>query len=585
MWLADLSRMTRRSSSVLVSILAVAAGLAACDSLEIDGQRRGNDTPGAAPGPAMPEPVPGLECTDPAALRPSDMRRLTGAQIERTLRAALGDAAFAPLADTLALLGRDAIHRDPNDLAPTFDPSQLETIDRVSRRVGAVITASDDNLKSVAGACSTATPVDAACVTDFVTRFGRQMFRRPLAPEEVTSYADVFKAAPSGREGIADVAAAMVLAPDFLYHVELGAGQEGTPSEFELTPHEVAARVSYFLTDGPPDGALMAAADDRSIEDETVLGGHVDRLLGSDAGKAKVRSFVRYWLTLERFQGLPKAAAFLAGVDTEGLPAEMVRELDAFVDYIAYTKRGSYRDLLTSRRSFAQTPALAKILGHEVPAKPGDEVSTDDAHMGLLLRGPVLGSSTVETHPIIRGAFMARRIVCNEIPSPSAADLAGREAAQFVADPLKQSSGEMMVQRTAAESCARCHKQINPFGAVLEGFDTLGRARTTETMFDPMGAKIAEHPVVTDGTIVINGTESAAVRNAPEAMEALSKSVAAPLCFTRHVYRFYQAQRENAVDGCRLAEMFHAMQDPNGTILGNIKASIVHTSLNKRRIQ
>ena len=329
----------------------------------------------------------------------------------------------------------------------------------------------------------------------------------------------------------------------------------------------------------------MAAADDKTLRDPGVLGAQVDRLLASDAGRAKVRSFVSYWLTLDKFQGLPMAPDFLGSVDTKGLPAEMMRELGAYVEYITYDKRGSYTDLLTSRRSFAETPALAKIYGHDLPASPKSEVTGDAAHMGLLLRGPILADSSSATHPIVRGAFMLRRIVCNDIPSPTTSDLASRDAAHFTPDPLMFSTGEMTAQRTAAPGCMRCHSQINPFGFSLEGFDNLGRTRTTETMFDALNKKVAEHPVSTSATLVLSPTETAAITSGPEMVQALTKSVAAPLCFTRHVYRYYRMQRETKVDECQLADMFGAMQNPNGSILQNIKTSIINVSLNQRRIQ
>lgn len=579
--------MVRRRSTAIASALGLAITLTAvfvaCG--DPDPNSLGASFQASPPPESAPPPPSLASCGDPSAVRPTDLRRLNRSELANTLRAALGTAVYGPLDDTLAQVGTDAIKKAPSDLQPSFDPSQLEAIDRVSKRVGALVTSSDDNLKAVAGACSTSAPIAASCVSDFVARFGRKMFRRPLSAEEVSAFADAFKAAPSGRDGVADIASAMVLAPDFLYHVELGAGQPGSATQFTLTAHEIAARVSYLLTDGPPDNALGAAADNGSLKDPAVLGAQVDRLLQGDLGRAKVKSFIHYWLTLDKFQGLPSSPSFLGAIDTTGLTGEMLRELDAYVDWVVYEKHGSYADLLTSRRSFAKTPALAKIYGHDLPTAPGAEVSTDQAHMGLLLRAPVVADSTTATHPIVRGAFMLRRIVCNDIASPSTTDLAAREAANFVPDPLKYSTGEMAAQRTSIASCMGCHSQINPFGLSLEGFDTLGRARTTETMFDMTGAKIAEHPVATAGALKIGGTETADVKSGSEMVQALAKSTGAPMCFTKQVYRYYRMQREDKDDSCQLEGMFNAMQAPGGSVLSNIKSSIVNVALDQRRLK
>jgi hypothetical protein len=85
--------------------------------------------------------------------------------------------------------------------------------------------------------------------------------------------------------------------------------------------------------------------------------------------------------------------------------------------------------------------------------------------------------------------------------------------------------------------------------------------------------------------VPLSAKEKATVAGAPELMAALAGSEAAPLCFTRHVYRFFRMQRETAADECQLSSMYRVMQDPNGSILQNIRASIVNVSLDQRRVQ
>jgi hypothetical protein len=577
--------MMRRTSAALVATLLLAGASSACEGI-LSGDDDAAGKPGADGEEAAPPPVAGLSCGDPNAVRTSDLRRLNRRELANTYQAAFGADAYGAIQDSVALLGSgDEIRRDPSDLSASFGTAQFDAIDRISRRLAAFVTGSDAALTAVAGACSLTAAPDAACVSAFVSRTGKLLFRRPLAAQEVATFADVFGRAASSREGFGDVITTMVLAPDFLYHVELGDGQGGSNAQFKLTKYELASRIAYLTTDSPPDAALTAAADDGSLADPAVVSAQVDRLLQSELGRAKVLRFVNYWLLLDRFQGLPSAPAYLEGVDTTGLTAEMRRELDAFVLHVTYEKRGSFKDLLTSRRSFAQTAALAKIYGQPLPAAPTDEVSTDASRMGLLLRSPVLADGSNTTHPIVRGAFMLRRIVCNEIGSPSPADLAAREAATFVADPAKYSTGEMTVQRTSSAACQGCHSQINPFGLSLEGFDNLGRARTKETMLDAMGVKLGEHPVSTSANVTLSAKEKATVAAAPELMAALASSEAAPLCFTRHVYRFFRMQRETDADDCQLTSMYRVMQDPKGSILQNIRASIVNVSLDQRRVQ
>ena len=574
----------RASSLVVLFGLAAPGALAACG---VEDENPGGRRPGGPPDAAIGQGdvVAGLRCEDPTFVTATDLRRLDGTELANTYRAAFGDAVASELEPLMRLFGADGVRNDPRQLDPAFGSSQLDAIDRISRRIASLVGAGGEPLRVVAGGCSLEAPVTDVCVSDFVARLGKRLFRRPLREEEKASHVETYRAGGSSNEGFAAVAASMVLAPDFLYHVELGEPGSGDAARFALTSHEVAARVAYLLTDAPPDDALAAAADAGSLRDAATLGAEVDRILQTPLARAKVRRFVSYWLMLERFQGVPAAEAYLAGLDASGLATEMRRELDAFVDHIVYETSGTYKDLLTSRRSFAMTPALSEIHGHAVPRDAAQAMSTDALRMGILLRGPVLADGSTRTHPIVRGTFMLRRIVCNDIPSPSASDFASRDADPFVPDPVKLSSVQTMNTQTAAPSCQGCHASINPFGTVLEAFDNVGRARDKEIVFDAMGVKIAEHPVTISAVVALGTNESVPVASPIELVDALAAGEAAPLCFTRHVYRFYRRQREDTNANCELGAMYRAMQDPEGNILQNIRASVVNVSLAERRVK
>jgi len=48
--------------------------------------------------------------------------------------------------------------------------------------------------------------------------------------------------------------------PQFLFRTELGPPETDGKTPITLTAFEKASSLSYFLTDGPPDGELLAAA-------------------------------------------------------------------------------------------------------------------------------------------------------------------------------------------------------------------------------------------------------------------------------------------------------------------------------------
>ncbi len=524
----------------------------------------------------------GITCRDPSVFSPTDSRRLSRLEIISSLKQLLGSSFYSSIESTVMILNDDSIKKDPRSFNATFDSNQLEAIDRISRQTGALVLNSDDNLKNIAGDCSLISPTANTCVSQFISNFGKRVFRRPLTAEDANFFNSIYSSSGSGRVGIAAVVSALLISPEFLYHLEVGQ-PGGSDKQFVLTDYELAARISFLLTDGPADPELIKKADDGSLRDPQILSAQVDRLLTSLAGREKVHRFFSYWLLLDNFQGLPTATTYLDGLDPTGLTAEMSRELNAFIDYIVYDKRGSYQDLLTSRKSFAQTPALASIYGHTAVSGK-DMADTDQAHMGILLRSPVIANGSNQTHPILRGVFMLRRILCSEIPSPSASDLVERISAGFIPDPLHDNTATETIKQTSSVSCMACHSQINPLGTALEGFDNLGRARTKDKMFDSMGSFIAEHPIQINSTVNV-GRAPATVTSAPEMMTAVAGGITGPSCFTRQIYRFYNMQREKESDGCALSTGYIALQNPNGSIYEAIKESVINAYTNKKRIQ
>ena len=63
---------------------------------------------------------------------------------------------------------------------------------------------------------------------------------------------------------------------------EMGAADPSHPGWRRATDHELAARLSYFLTDSTPDAALLASADAGELAGRAdVLAGHAQRLLAN----------------------------------------------------------------------------------------------------------------------------------------------------------------------------------------------------------------------------------------------------------------------------------------------------------------
>ena len=109
---------------------------------------------------------------------------------------------------------------------------------------------------------------DDACARAFIATLAAQAFRRPVLEAELADLNAVYDA---GREtdlemGVRLAVEAVIASSSFNYRTELGTGAAaGAP--VELTPHELASMLSFWLTDAPPDSSLASAADSGALSD------------------------------------------------------------------------------------------------------------------------------------------------------------------------------------------------------------------------------------------------------------------------------------------------------------------------------
>ena len=90
--------------------------------------------------------------------------------------------------------------------------------------------------------CPVATPLDDACLGQFITQFGLRAWRRPLEPTEVHALPGARNEdRPRRSVGRSEyVTAAMLQSPNFLYRVELGEADASHPGWMRYTGYEMA---------------------------------------------------------------------------------------------------------------------------------------------------------------------------------------------------------------------------------------------------------------------------------------------------------------------------------------------------------
>jgi hypothetical protein len=313
----------------------------------------------------------------------------------------------------------------------------------------------------------------------FVEKLVSRAFRRPATDAERATYEGLFELAASEGSlelGFRSVLRALLTAPAFLYRSELGS--DASAGEFSLTEHEVASLLSFGLLGEPPPAALLEVAERGELTSLETLGDAVHELVRTPAAARSLAAFAGEWLKLERFQpephaGLPPQPEKERALATEfdAVRVAMLEEASAFLAENA-GPGATLRALLTAE--VTQGDASLRAFYASEPSADGPGPRTGVLALGSLLS---VYASEAASSPTRRGHFVRERLLCQELSLPAAQPPA-LEAALERAEPA--TTRELYEQHARAPACAGCHALLDDVGFAFEGFDAVGRARTSE---------------------------------------------------------------------------------------------------------
>jgi hypothetical protein len=551
-------------------------------------------TPGEPNGPAPSEPLPPIfDCRPETAPSPSAALRLTKRQYRATVSDLLSRAlpgatvegflSQAEVAQALAAMPDDGssdrqLVYDTQDqrISTRLIEPQLDVATAVGTWVSADATRLATFVRAFGAASACGTITASGCVDSFITGFGERALRRPLdvAAGDAAFYRAAYDDAAYG--GYRGLIAALLLAPGFVFRLELaGAPEAGRDDLTRLTPFELASRLSYTLTGSMPDEALFAAARAGFMGAGNSVDEQVDRLLATPRARAHFEGFYRQWLRLNRVSGInPSAASALTLQDPDGLGAPLPANLDlprfrldAFEEQVAMLNhftfdeaRGSMRDVLTTNRSFARAPAVASVYGVGPWSGDPSQVVTipEGQRAGLFTRSAFLLSGYPDTNPIHRGARLQVEYLCGVMEPP--ADTSPPAGYQPPAIPTVRNLVAAKTEMPGT-ACYGCHTfAINPLGFALEQYDAFGRNRRQEPLHDGMGGITRWERVDFTATTSVRRDGPTTSANAVEFSEALAGSDRFHACYARNVFRAFVGRAEQAAQGdaCTLAALQEA---------------------------
>ena len=300
-------------------------------------------------------------------------------------------------------------------------------------------------------------------LADFLPR----AFRRDVAASEIEPYLRLLQTRLDAKDCFEDamrrVYVAALTSPEFLF----------LPKPTDDVA--LATRLSYWLWNGPPDEALLAACRDSSLHRPEILRTQVDRLLADPRAERFTQDFARQWLELSRLDEtnpdplLYPEYRFLLGQGVANETPAFLREL-IVNDLPAHSLVRPGFAMLTQR--LAEHYGITGVTGVEVR-----KVTLPPAS----LRGGLLGQAAIHkltangttTSPVKRGVWVSDRLLDAPAPPPppgvSAVDPDTRGTTTI---------REQLNKHRSDPNCAACHAKIDAPGFALEAFDPVGGWRS-----------------------------------------------------------------------------------------------------------
>ena len=492
------------------------------------------------------------------AITPTPLRRLTRFEYANTVRNLLNVDA-TPVNDLPADEVTDGYSNNAGVL--TVSPLHAEKYVLVSESLAKA--AVQQNLAALTGNCNTTSRGEDACAMDFANTFGRRAFRRPVTVEDRTLLMAAYTAGRTGgtyAEGIEVMIRAALQSSHFLYRLETTAPASSATTMVPLSQYEMATRLSYLIWAAGPDDGLLDAAGRGELSSRDAVATRARTMLADPKARVAVTDFYKQWLGTSRLDITSKSStAFPAFTDAarEG----MRLETPAFVEYVMWTGDHKLATLLTSPTTFV-TSALAPIYGVTAPANSATvpkmvTLPANQGRAGVLTQAGFLSAQAHpdQTSPVLRGKFVRSNMMCQPPPMPPMdIDISVPEVGSG-----KTARERFAAHLTVAASCNSCHSLMDPIGLAFEGFDAIGRFRTTENgvTIDLSGEVIGSRDPALNGKFT----------GVPELANKLAASDQVRDCLATQWFRFSAGRAEEQPDGCSLTTLQDAFAASGGDLV------------------
>ncbi len=309
----------------------------------------------------------------------------------------------------------------------------------------------------------------------------------------------------------------LLCSPEFLYREAEGGDV--------LSDYALASRLSYFLWSTMPDQQLLDLAKSGSLSKSETLTAQTKRMLADPKAQQFIKQFTGQWLGNRdvksinvcdnryqwddniRYGFIRSTEMFFGEILRSNLPIATFIDSDFTYANSAMQaiwelnpKRDKNLGAVASRqRQSLVWPEPERIsLLDDYPEKAA-HIKARRGILGLPGVLTVTGDG-VESSPILRGVWVLENLF-GQHPPPPPKDVPALDIDTSKATNVR----ETLKAHTELESCAKCHRDIDPLGLSLENYDAIGGWRAKYT--GKQGEVIDASSEMPDGT-KLNGADS-----------------------------------------------------------------------------
>lgn len=241
-----------------------------------------------------------------------------------------------------------------------------------------------------------------------------------------------------------------------------------------------AAKLSYFLKSAPPDERTRKAVHRGKLQSFQAIRAEAQRQFDQSEADEFLREFPQAWLQLDRINFMAPDPERYPMYNRKRLSEDMVDEALRFFRHVVESNL-PVTEFLSADYSFLNAD-LAKV--YQVDDVPQDSklrkyAFADGRRGGLLGMGAflTLTADSLSTSPIHRAVYVMENLMGIH-PNPPPADVKIEEPDVRQAKTIK----EILAAHATDETCASCHRSIDPYGYAFENFDPIGAWRDEYTL-------------------------------------------------------------------------------------------------------